>query len=127
MNYWPELVLQLFLGIMPGVFAGIVIGAYRRQPGIGLCSGAVSGTLGGIFGFLLFRLYESTLPYEERSDVFGPYHHIIDPPPRDVVWLAIIGGSLLFAILCTTLFVRRHAADANNDAGGKGGVQDGMM
>jgi hypothetical protein len=78
-----------------------------RLPG---CWGAISGFVGGIIGFLLYQLYLRTLPFEERRDVFGPYRHIINEPPRYVAMLAIIGGSLIIAVACTAVIVRRTAA-----------------
>jgi hypothetical protein len=120
MMFWPELVLLLALALLPGAVAGTGIGWARGRPGVGLSTGAVSGIVGGVIGFILYRAYLSTLPYEDRRQEWGPYRHIIDPPAQYVVWLSIIGGSLLLAILCATVFVRRHAVPVSKKPDRKG-------
>jgi hypothetical protein len=108
MMYLPGLVLWLVLllacALLPGAVVGTGVGWVRGRPGAGLGIGAVSGTVGGVSGFMLYQAYLSTLPYEDRRQEWGPYRHILDPPPLYVVWLSIIGGSLLLAILCATVF-----------------------
>ncbi len=113
--YWSEAVLLLAIAVLPGAIAGVAIGSTRGRPGAGLCSGAMSGTVGGVIGFRLYMFYLSTLPFEVLPTEMGPYHHILDPPPLYVTWLSIIGGSLILATLSTAVFVRRPPAQASKE------------
>jgi hypothetical protein len=109
-----ELGFLLVLGLVPGVLARAAIGWSKGRLGAALGSGGIGGVVGGVIGFLLYRSYLATLPSKEVRDVFGPSRQIIDPPPLYVGWLSIIGGSLIVAILCTAVFVKRPAAPTSN-------------
>jgi hypothetical protein len=102
------LLLLVALCVVPGLIAGAAIGCLRDRPVVGLFTGGASGTVGGIIGLMIYKAYESTLPFEIRRQEWGPYRHIINPPPGYVIWVSIIGGSLIAAIVCAAILVRER-------------------
>lgn len=109
MMYLPVLAVLFTLIVLPGAIAGVVMGARRGRSGAGLGYGVLGGGIGGILGVVFYLLYQSSLPYEIRQGEWGPYRHIFNPPPYYVQYLAVVGGSLLFAILSTMIFLYRPA------------------
>ena len=113
-------VVVLLPSAITGAIAATVVGGGRWRRGAGLRCGAVGGTI----GVVLYKLYERSLPYENRRIGGWPVHHIIDPPSWYVVWLSMIGGSLIFSILCTAVFVKRPTTPASKEPSQQGNMQD---
>src|SRR6476619_4711708 len=113
MILWALLGVLLAVGALPGAIAGTVIGWTRGRPITGLTGGAISGMVGCVIGFVAYRQYLNTLPYEiAKRELFGPYHKVIDPPPAYFELLSVIGGSLVLAILWAAVCVSRSVSPA---------------
>jgi|SRR5579884_1487557 len=123
--FGPELLVFLLLSLLPGALAGIAIGFTRGRTKAGFWSGAIGGTAGGIFGLVAYKICENTL--SQRRDVRESMHvhHPVSPPPLFIVWLSIIGGSLMFAILCTALLVKRRSQRVAERSGRAAGLGAG--
>jgi membrane-associated phospholipid phosphatase len=119
-----ELGFFLVLALLPGAIAGIVIGWPRGRLKAGLLSGAIAGTIGGIIGAVAFVQYRNSLPSVERRDVFGPYREYTNPPPLYVLWLSMLAGSLILAILCAIIWTSVLPRLANKQAAVKSSRSD---
>jgi hypothetical protein len=126
MSYLMYLIGVLVLAPLIGAIAGGVVAKRRGQRDAGVYRGLFYGLVGGFIGLVLFWLYTMTLPYEMRSEEWGPYRQIINPPPQSVGWLFVIGGSLISTILCVAIVVRRSTVPSSNKPGRKRSVQDAL-
>ena len=145
-----QFVFPLGLGVLIGAFAGGFVDSFRGGLGAGLGWGMVGGGFGGVIGFVLERKYEYSLPYVMVQTQIGLHHQIINPPPEYIIYLSIIGGSLILAIpcavfarrlklllfspihmnsilaiLCPAVFVKRPTAPTGKEPERKGNAQEG--